>query len=119
LIPFLPSALDADGVVTFASSGAVSWVGPQGYTPTNAVGVEAEKASDDVLVGGVRYTKNGAVRLYDATEELPAGSTNSGGFAITSDGFLCVTSDEPPENGAARIGGVAVTDDGRVYAVWD
>lgn len=116
MTPFLHSVLDEDGVVDILADGtaATSWVGKQGYTDTQVIGTVEEVAAGDAYSGGVAYTSDGAVRLVDATSELPAGAVYCGGFAVSA-GALCYTTDAV-DSSTVRIGGVAVTQDGRVHA---
>lgn len=116
MIPFLPSTLNADGVVTILANGTAgaSWIGAQAYTSASPIGSAAAVDAADTRSGGVAYTSGGGVRLVDATAGLPAGSVNIGGFAVSA-GALCYTTDAP-DSSSVRIAGVAVKQDGRVHA---
>lgn len=118
MIPFLPHTLDADGTANILADGtaATSWIGAQGYTDEQPIGTTDAVDAADAFSAGVRYTSGGAVRLHDATAGLPAGAVQvGGGFAVSSDGQLCFTSDAVASD-STLIGGVAVTPDGRVHA---
>lgn len=115
-MPFLPSVLDSDGVVSILANGTTgtSWIGPQAYTSAAAIGSTAAVDAADAYSGGVAYSSGGAVRLVDATAGVPAGAVTLGGFAVSA-GALCYTSGAPDAS-SVRIAGVAVTQDGRVHA---
>lgn len=104
--------------MTFLNNGTVgtTWIGPQAYNSASPLGDTAAVDAADTRAGGVRYTTGGAIRLVDATAGLPAGAVNIGGFAISTSGQLCYTTDAPTAS-SVKIGGVAVTQDGRVHSV--
>jgi hypothetical protein len=116
-MPFLPSALDADGVVTILENGstATTWIGAQGYTSASPLGESDAVGATDGFSGGVAYKAAGEVRLVDATAGVPAGTVICGGFAVNA-GRLCYTTDAVGGT-TVRIAGVAVLPDGRVHAV--
>ena len=116
MIPFLPATLADTGVITILANGstATTWIGAQGYTSASPLGSSAAVGATDGYSGGVAYSAAGEVRLVDATAGLPAESVVRGGFAANA-GRLCYTTDAPGAS-SVRIGGVAVTEDGRVHA---
>ena len=76
------------------------------YLTTDAV------AASDGIVGGFRYTTAGALRAYDATAGLPAGTSTNQGIAMTSDGQVCYST--AASGTYFNIAGVAVDSSGRV-----
>ena len=120
-----PEGLPAGGVAwvdlgtTAASSPAV--VNGAAYHPTysspdgiSALYVTTEAvAAADAYIGGFRYRSDGALRVYDATSAVPAGSNTNQGIALTSDGQLCYTTGNTT---AFALNGVAVDTERRVYA---
>lgn len=117
MIELIPDALAAGGVVPFdtATTTATGHIGPLGYAANAPLGTTDAVDAADTFANGVRFTGDGILRLYDATAGLPAGSVAQGGMAISSDGQLCITTDAVDAD-TQYIGGVAVTQDGRVHA---
>ena len=76
------------------------------YFTTDAV------AASDGIVGGFRYTTAGALRAYDATAGVPAGSSVNQGIAMTSDGQVCYSTEA--SGVFFNIAGVAVDSSGRI-----
>ena len=76
------------------------------YFTTDAV------AASDGIVGGFRYTTAGALRAYDATAGVPAGSSVNQGITMTSDGQVCYST--AASGTYFNIAGVAVDSSGRV-----
>ena len=76
------------------------------YLTTDAV------AAADGFVGGFRYTTAGALRAYDATAGLPAGTSTNQGIAMTSDGQVCYST--AASGTYFNIAGVAVDSSGRI-----
>lgn len=110
----LATLLSSGAVPFLTDAGASAQVGVQGYVGGAPLGTVAAVAATDGFFGGVKYTANGSVRLYDATAGLPAGSRVLGGFAVSTDGQLCYTT-AAPDSSSVFIGGVACTQDGRVH----
>lgn len=105
-----------NGVVTFLANGTTgtTWIGTQAYAGDSPLANTGAVAAADTYSGGVAYTAAGEVRLVDATAGVPAGTVTVNGFAVSA-GALCYTTDAPGA-GSTRLGGVAVTADGRVHA---
>lgn len=109
----LPASIAATGVVTFSSNAPAVVNGCQGYEAAKPCGTTGTNAAD-VVAGCFRYTNAGVLRTVDATAGLPAGAVVVGGFAVSSTGHLCTTTDAI--TAASRfLGGVAVNASGAVH----
>lgn len=117
MIELIPATLAAGGVVPFdtATTTATGHIGPLGYAANAPLGTTDAVDAADTFANGVRFTGDGRLRLYDATGGLPAGATVQGGMAVSATGQLCITTDAVDAS-TKYIGGVAVTQDGRVHA---
>lgn len=116
MMPALVAAIASDGSLTIDAGTPASsdfWSGPQRYGAAAIFGTMVAVDAADTRVEGLRYTSDGVLRLYDATDALPSGTTTLGGVAITSDGQLCVTHDAVAS--ATFVGAMAVRNDGAVF----
>ena len=115
---FLLAAVASDGSVTFdvdAPSSSDFWIGPQRYGAASVFGTAEAIEVTDTRASGLRYTQDGVIRVYNVTSiPVPSDVTVIGGFAVTRDGQLCVTTDSVAS--ATFIGGIAVRYDGVVFA---
>lgn len=117
----IPQVLDDNGVANLSSSGAAaSYIRGQSYDSSLDVANATTAAVDatDSYISGFRYTSSGALRLYDATAGLPTPVYYQQGIALTKDGQACYTSAAyNPLDARALDTGLAVTNNGRMYAV--
>ena len=114
-------ALNGDGQVILADVGAVAVTGAATLNggaylqaPLAVIGTTEAVAASDGRIGGFRYRADGALRIYDATAAVPAGSSINQGVAMTSDGQLCYNSGDST---AFSVNGVALDSVSRVYAL--
>ena len=107
---FLNASVAADGQVQAVDTGTVtSFNGPQGYVGANPL-VTTDAVDDaDMSFGGFKYRYDGALRIAESSE-----GSSIGGLLATAAGQLCVVLDAVGAD-VANVGGVAVTNDGRVY----
>ena len=99
-------APDADAAIIAGQAYVGNGTADAVYFTTDAV------AASDGFVGGFRYTTAGALRAYDATAGVPAGSSVNQGIAMTSDGQVCYSTDNPST--VFNLAGVAVDSVGRI-----
>ncbi len=116
-------ALSSAGVAQIVQSKAPgpvedpeAWFGGAGYNGIEANGTLDFDNATDVPIAGSKYRKDGYLILVDATAGLPANTTTVGGIAISSTQRVCYTTDAPAASDMF-IGGMAVTQDGRIRAV--
>lgn len=82
-----------DGGVTAVQSGSVDGrVRGQAYVGGRPLVATASGTSTDSFLGGFRYRSDGALRVFEASAGIPAGSSRQAGVAITMDGAACYIS---------------------------
>lgn len=112
---FIFASLDDNGVVQAVTGSANSFIAGQGYSATNPIVSADPVANTDNYLGGLKYSADGELRVYDATAGLPVYYTYNKGIATTEDGQACIQTDPFDANDVAYINGVALTADGRIY----
>lgn len=117
MVPFLPTVCDSSGVATVDTGSPTAsdfWIGPQRYGAA-LVYVSTDAVADtDTRMNGLRYTSDGALRVYNATGGMPAGAVFLGGIGVSSDGQLCVTTAAVGAS-TQMIGGNAVSSEGALH----
>jgi hypothetical protein len=110
------SAVASTGQVVAVSTGTVTThVAGQAYVGNDPLMVTEAVAAGDSFSGGFRYRSDGALRVVDATAGLPANSLiTTEGIAQSPSGQVCYTSDAVGADSVLH-GGVATTNDGRLY----
>lgn len=114
---FAKFALDAAGRAMFYTNvvSNADYIAGQAYLMEAACVDTDIVASDDAFNGGFRYTSLGALKVYDATAGVPAGSNTNRGVMCTSDGQVCYTTDAIGSD-VAYYNGIALDTAGRVFA---
>lgn len=107
------ATLASTGTIPFTAAAVANdaYIGGQAFNANLPRGTTDAVAGTDVWIGGLRYTQEGVLRLYDATLGAPAGAVTIGGFLASSDGQLCVRTDAIANavfvQGIATNGGIA------------
>lgn len=108
--------LNAIGQVQAVDTGTVTQtIAAQGYVGSSPLVSTDSPTVTDNYAGGFKYSSGGALRIYDATAGLPAVSYPFGSVRVTANGQLCVNISSVDTDDVVYVGGLAVTNDGRVY----
>lgn len=107
----------ADGHVEGKLSGTPDGVlRSQGYIAGKPFVATASGTSTDGYNSGFRYSKAGALRVYDASAGVPANSTFNAGIAVTPDGAACfIATASASSVGTAFLVGICLDSQGRFF----
>lgn len=105
-----------DGGVSAVQSGTVDGrVRGQAYVLGKPLVATASGTSTDAFLGGFRYRSDGALRVFEATAGVPAGSSFNAGVAITPDGAACYISTASATPTGAFLVGMKYDVQGRFF----